>query len=356
MIAYVGVDIHKRFSQVHVQSQEGSTIARRRLEHDDLDSLRAFFSDLPGEVHVAVEATMGWMWLADELEALGCCVHLTNQKKARAISESHLKTDSVDAETLCQLLRTGFLPEAYLPSPHVRDLRMLLRFRMALVEMKVRVKNAVHAILVRYNVLHGYSDLFGLAGRQFLADLALPDAGRHCLKGWMELLEFLEGQLKDAERALYARCQKDQRVEWLESIPGVGRLTAHLILAEIGEVEHFRSPKKLVCYAGLAPRVHQSASSFHTGHIGPGRKYLKWGLVEAARTASYKDPALARFYERLKRRKGSAKAIVAVAAKLAHILWHVLTERRPYRPGNIQHPGSARTTNGRPRKATARLS
>ena len=125
MNTFVGVDIHKRFSQVHARSQEGTRIAQGRLEHDDLEGIREFFGSLPGEVHVALEATMGWMWLADELEPLGCKLHLTHQKKAKAIAESRLKTDSVDAETLCQFLRTGFLPEAYLAPPRGSTLPQL---------------------------------------------------------------------------------------------------------------------------------------------------------------------------------------------------------------------------------------
>jgi len=82
---------------------------------------------------------MGWMWLADELQSLDVDVHLAHQKKAKAISEARLKTDSVDAETLRQLLWTGFLPEAFLPPPKVRDQRMLLGYRMALVHLKVRL-------------------------------------------------------------------------------------------------------------------------------------------------------------------------------------------------------------------------
>jgi transposase len=162
----------------------------------------------------------------------------------------------------------------------------------------------------------------------------------------MELLEFLEGQLQKAERALYGALQQGQRVELLMSIPGIGRLTAHLLLAEIGEVGRFRRAKKLVSYAGLSPRVMQSANRFRTGHTGGGRKYLKWGLIEAARTASYRDPWLSRFYGRVKRKKGSAKAIVAVARKLAHVVWRVLSEERPYRPGRAEFPGSARPTHG----------
>ena len=344
METFVGVDIHKRFSQVHVQSQGGNPLAQARLDHDDPEGIRAFFASLEGDVHVAVEATMGWMWLADELQALGCEVHLTHQKKARAISESRLKTDKVDAETLCHLLRTGFLPEAYLAPPEVRDQRMRLRYRMALVHMRIRVKNAVHAILVRYNIRLPYSDIFGKKGRHVLAGLVLPSPAGACMKGWLELLEFLDLQVHRAEKLLYEGLAPGDQVQLLTSIPGVGKLTAHLILAEIGSVENFTRPRKLASYAGLAPSVQQSAERFRTGHTGGGRTYLKWALVEAAHKAAYKDPALARFYQRKKRQKGSAKAMVAVARKLSKIIWHVLTEKRPYRPSNVNRPGSARTT------------
>ena len=78
---YVGIDIHKSFSQIHVQSPEGTCLHQGRLYHDDIEQLRDFFSELLGQVHVAVEATVGWMWLADELQALGADVHLTHPKK-----------------------------------------------------------------------------------------------------------------------------------------------------------------------------------------------------------------------------------------------------------------------------------
>jgi len=346
MDTYVGIDIHKSFSQIHVKSQEGTCMHQGRVYHDDLEQLRELFAELPGQVHVAVEATVGWMWLTDELQALGADVHLTHQKKAKAISEARLKTDSVDAQTLCQLLRTGFLPESYLAPPEVRDLRMALRYRIALVHMRIRVKNAIHAILIRYNIQHGFSDLFGKQGRQFLRALDLPAVGQRCLHGWLELLEFLKGQLKQAEDALYEQCDQDHAIQLLTTIPGIGQFTAHLILAEIGDVANFRRPQKLVAYAGLAPRVRQSAGRYYTGHTSGGRKYLKWGLIEAARTACWKDPWLAGFYRRLKKRKGAGKATVAVARKLITIVWHVLTEDRPYRPGKPKFPRSARPGHG----------
>ncbi len=346
MDTYVGIDIHRSCSQIHVQSQEGTCMHQGGLYHEELEQLRDFFSELPGQVHAAVEATVGWMWLADELQALGADVHLAHQKKAKAISEARLKTDSVDAKTLCQLLRTGFLPESYLAPAEMRDLRMNLCYRLALVHMRIRVKNAIHAIPIRYNIQHTVSDLFGKKGRQFWARLKLPPTAKGCLQGWMELLEFLEDQSTEAENALYEQCDQDHEIELLTTIPGIGQFTAHPIMVEIGDVANFRRPKKLVSYAGLAPRVKQSAGRYCTGHTGGGRKYLKWALSKPPAPPAGKIAWLAGSYRRLKRRKGAAKATVAVARKLATIVWDVLTEDCPYRSGNVRLPGSARSFRG----------
>jgi transposase len=98
--------------------------------------------------------------------------------RTRAIAAGRVKTDAVDAKTLAHLLRTGLLPEAYIASPELRDLRELLRHRAVLTRMRTAVKNRVHALLARQGILQEHADLFGKAGREFLAALQLPDGPR----------------------------------------------------------------------------------------------------------------------------------------------------------------------------------
>lgn len=173
---WVGIDLHRRRSFVTAINEEGELSLQRRIVND-----REAFLELLGDpegTHVALEATYGWEWLADLLEDAGFALHLAHPLRTRAIAAARVKTDAVDARTLAQLLRAGLLPEAYIAPRKLRDVRELLRHRVTLVTMRSAIKNRVHAILARHGVTHQHADLFGKAGRQFLAEVELREAPR----------------------------------------------------------------------------------------------------------------------------------------------------------------------------------
>ena len=115
---FIGMDIHRKFSQVCVMNENGEVSKEKRIEHEDEHALIEWFSCFEPDTPVVMEACWGWVWLAERLEALGLDVHLAHMAGVRMIAESRLKTDKVDAFTLAQLLRTDYLPEAYLaPAP-----------------------------------------------------------------------------------------------------------------------------------------------------------------------------------------------------------------------------------------------
>jgi transposase len=135
------------------------------------------------------------------------------------------------------------------------------------------------------------------------------------------------------ENRLHYLLEPDQLVEWLKTIPEVEKLTAYFLVAETGEVDRFRSPAKFVSYCGLCPTTHQSGAKTHHGPTrGGGRKLLKWALIEASHTAVRRDSYFAAVFHKLARKKGNSKAYVAVAHKMAKVVWKVLTERLPYIP------------------------
>ena len=177
MEQYIGLDIHRKFIRACVMDQAGTVADQLRLELDDPDRLVEFFNGFhPESTEVVMEATVGWMWLADVLEGMGLNVHLAHMRGVRVIAESRCKsptrhsrygdgaTDKIDARTLAHLLRTNYLPEAYLAPAPVRDERMVLRHRQGLISWRVSAKNKVHAILMRYNIHLPGSDIFGLKG------------------------------------------------------------------------------------------------------------------------------------------------------------------------------------------------
>jgi transposase len=134
---WVGIDLHRRRSQIAVIDQDGELTVSKRVP-TARETITELLGD-PGGTHVALEATYGWEWLAELLQDAGYDVHLAHPLRTRAIAAARVKTDAIDAKTLAHLLRTGMLPEAY-RAPELRDLRELLRHRVVLVRLRTSVK------------------------------------------------------------------------------------------------------------------------------------------------------------------------------------------------------------------------
>ena len=217
---WVGVDLHRRRSQIAIIDERGELTLSRRIVND-----RETFKELLGEpeaMHVALEATYGWEWLAELLQEGGYDVHLAHPLRTRAIAAARVKTDAVDAKTLAHLLRTGMLPEAYIAPPELRDLRELLRHRAVLTRMRSSVKNRVHALLARQGIREEHSDLFGKAGREFLASLELAEGSRRRLDSLVCLICDFDREITATTREIDARAKVDERVPVLCQIRGVG--------------------------------------------------------------------------------------------------------------------------------------
>src|SRR3982751_1531847 len=168
----VGIDLHRKRSHVAVIDEEGEQLLSRRIINDPQTFLALL--EGVGECRIALEATYGWEWLADVLQDAGYELHLAHPMRTKAIASARVKTDAVDARTLAHLLRADLLPEAYIAPRELRDLRDLLRHRVALTRMRSALKNRVSAVLAKNGIERPYSDLFGPAGLRFLAELARP--------------------------------------------------------------------------------------------------------------------------------------------------------------------------------------
>jgi transposase len=333
---HVGLDLHKRFSTVTVMDDNGTVLEQDKLYHDDRARLTEFFRRLAGKAVVTVEATRNWYWLYELLEELGVTVKLANARKVRLIAEARLKSDKVDPGSLAQLERTGFLPEAYIPPREIRDNREYLRYRLTLVRLRTGLKNKVHALLDKLGVSHQFADLFGPAGRRFLSQLALRPVYQKELTNYLALVDDIERRIETATKEIKQQLKPDPRAVLLMTIPGIGHLTAYLLLNEIGDIKRFPTPGKLCAYGGLVPIVRQSAEHRWQGHLTPdGNHYIRWALAESACKAPGKDYQFGTFYRRLAARRGTLKARMALARKLLVIVWHVLTNGEPYKVKEI---------------------
>jgi len=321
---YVGVDLHRKSSQVAVMDQEGSLLLNRKVISDREELLRVF-----GEVghsqalEVAFEATYGWGWFADLLADVGIPAHMVHPKATKAIASARVKNDAVDAKTLAHLLRTGLLAESWIAPPQVREQRRLVRMRTSLVRVRSRLKCQIHAVLADCGLHPEGSDLFG-ATRPRLSKLGLPAITRQRVEANLRLIEDLDEEIDLADDQVHKVLGKDARIRRLLPIPGIGFTTAALIVAEIGEIERFPRPGHLASWAGLTPTERSSAEHTRMGHISKqGSRWLRWILVEAACTAQ-RNPQLAKFYLPTASRRGNKIARVALARRLVELCFHAL--------------------------------
>lgn len=331
---YVGLDIGLKWHYVVVMDAEGRIGQQQRLPTESL-VLQRFFETLEGPCRVVLEATGNWVAVYERIEPYVQEVVLAHPLKVRAIASARIKTDKIDATTLAHLLRADLIPQAYIPPRPVRDWRELARHRAFLVRLQTRVKNRIHSLLAKRGVeAPGCSDLFGVAGLAWLAQVALPEPYAAMRHRYLAILARLREQLRNVEQTIDQTVATTPDARLLMTVPGLGRYLALLVLAEIGEITRFPNPKHLVSYAGLCPSTYASGQTLRHGHLThQGSPWLRWALIEATTHLQRRRPAdrLARQFQRLAQRRDAKTARVAVARELAHVVFHILSKRVPYR-------------------------
>jgi transposase len=323
MLVYVGIDVHRKRSQVAVVGKSGEVLVNRNVPNGVEPVLAAIGRVVVG-TPVAFEAAYGWGWLVELLDDYGFEPHLVHPTRCKAIAAARLKNDKVDAAT-AQLLRADLLPEAWIAPPPVRELRALLRHRCQLVRVRTMLRIRIHAVLADY----GYDRPGGCwsgPGRTWLASLDLPEVSRRVIEDNLAMLDGLVGPINALDGEIHERAKADPRVKVLTALPGVGELTAMIILAEVGDVSRFGSARKLASWAGLTPTVRGSDLTVRHGHISKqGSTWLRWILCEAAQTAK-RHPDFADTYASISRRRGKKIATTAIARKLLTRASHLLVE------------------------------
>jgi transposase len=314
--------------------------------------------------HVAMEST-GEYWkpvfniLEDNFEVL-----LVNAQHIKSVPGR--KTDIKDAEWIADLLRHGLLKASFIPPVGQRELRELTRYRSTFVHEKATLVNRIQKVLESANIKLASvaSNVVGASGRAMLAALiegqTSPAEMAELSKGRLrdkreQLVKALEGQVKAHHRFVLTEllCQIDsldetiarfdeqiedycrpfeEVVELLDTIPGVARQTAEIIVSEIGvDMSRFESANHLSAWAGLAPGNNESAGKRLSGKTRRGNKALGAALNQAAHAAAHmKNTYLSAQYHRLAGRRGQKKAIVAVAHSILVICYHIIKRKVPY--------------------------
>ncbi len=333
---FAGIDYHKKFSLVTIGNESGEVLTQRRLPNDRF-AIKEFFAVYPTAI-CAVESCRGYEWFVDYLKELGHEVRLVNAYKAKLIAQSKCKTDKIDSRVLMQLLAKDFLPTCYQPSPEERKLRERLRWRAHLVRYATRTKVRIHILLDKENVGLSAPQLFSAQGKKFLKNIELSDFRKALLDEHLTMLEFFD-KLVDSEDAWVKQTVKASAdAQLLTTIPGVGNLTALVILAELGDISRFKTAKQVVSYAGLAPSVYSSANTRHLGPITKqGSSMLRWMLIQAAWISIRTCPRLRMSFTAVTSRNGKNPGIISVARKLLKIAYRVLRDQKPFNAELVSH-------------------
>jgi transposase len=362
-----GLDIHKKLIVACAITPGGGGQPRKQARTvgtmtDELEQLSGWLSE-QGVTHVAMEST-GSYWkpifnvLEESFELL-----LVNAQHLKAVPGR--KTDMKDAEWIADLLRHGLLKASFIPDRDQRELRELVRYRTSLIQERTAAANRLQKVLEGANVKLASvaTNILGRSGREMLEALVAGETNTAVMA------EFARGRLRDKrptlERALAGRFGPHQRflvaeilahidflddtierlsgeigererpfeavLDRLDTIPGVGRRIAEIIVAEVGpDVRRFPSAGHLASWAGLCPGQDESAGKRRSGKTRKGNQWLRTALVEAGQSARRTKTYLAAQFRRLATRRGLKKAMVAVAHSILRIVYHLLIDEHPF--------------------------
>ena len=329
---YVGIDWAYRRAAFCAMTQSGA-ISHEGVVAADEDGLIRLVLRLGSDVTACVEMMSGAVWVRDRLRAAGWKVEVAHARKVRDVAPLACKTDKVDARVLAELCRRDLVPELWIPSLKDRELRERLRRRMHLVRMRASAMNRIFGLLTQWGLRLSLRRLGQADAMTLLEGRGVPEVWRRSIAEALAVIDLLDARIAPLDRELGPLARADARVVLLETIPGVGPLLALTLASEIGDVARFRSPRKLIGYAGLAPNINQSGDRSRTGALSKaGSRTLRWAAVEAAQHAWRPSNPWHQLYTDLATRAGKNPAKSTVARKILIAAWHVLSRQQPFSP------------------------
>jgi len=331
----VGIDLHKTQFTICARRNGGEEFNKYSTQEEGYQKFLtqvAKWRENGEEVRVAVESTGNTRYFKNRMEDAGIGVTVINTLKMKVVTESVNKTDKHDAATIAEFLEKDILPQSQLCSRESEQLRRFLKVRTSLVKTITVMKNQIHALFLS----EGLEDVKSSAlqskkGRKETLNTLNQSINGLVAQPLLEMIDRLEEEVNGVEKELRTLTKDDRMVEQLMSIPGCGEICAWTIRAYIDDIKRFADPKKLVSFAGLAPWVQNSNETVHHGKITKrGPKELRTAIVQVVmglrrmkeKTLTWR---LMQRYVVMKQYKGSGKAIIATARKIAVIIWHMLT-------------------------------
>lgn len=331
---YIGMDIHKHFVMVvGIDEDHQVVLTPRRVSTKQLGNWTSIH--LVATDRVIMEATTNVWVLHDLVHPFVNSVTVVHPFHVKIITASFVKTDKKDALALAKLLETKLAPAIWIPPQHVRELRSLIVHRKHLVKHRTAAKNRLQGTIFRYNLTPPQGDLYSQANRYWWAELVLSGVEQLRIRQDLQAIDFFTQQLQDTEALIAQLSLEDKWIEGMVCVmqlPGIALVSGMTILSAIGDIKRFAVAKKLSGYAGLGTRVHASGTTFSSGKITKqGRTELRQVLIEVAWAAVQNNSLWRQRYQKIAQKRGSQKAIVAIARRILVTIWHVWHKKEFYK-------------------------
>lgn len=322
MARYVGVDLHRNRFTVCVLAENG----REYLSEYRLEQLPQFLARLRPTDELAVEVTGNTRLFHDAVAPRVARVVVVNPTQFRLIRQSVKKTDPHDARTLAFYLSKGMLPEVRMKEKLPAQLASLAQTRDTLVKQRTALKNKVNNILSAHGINLAKESLSGDAALEWVLTMKFDAIVATELRVIVGQIRALNQSISELEKAIKAEAPKLPGYKNLRSIKGIGDLGATVLLTAIGDIKDFAHAGKLAAYFGIVPRVRNSNETERSGRITKrGTKLGRTTLVQCALISMRYSPYLAQFYHKVASRRGTGKAIIALAHKFLKLIYNTLT-------------------------------
>jgi transposase len=330
---YAGIDLAARSLWLCIVDTTGRKVFSRKLPNDP-DRIARALEPYGTGLSAVVESTFNWYWLVDLLEDLRIETQLAHPLYLKAIAYAKVKTDRVDAHTLAQLLRLGYIPQAFIYPRELRPARDLVRRRNRLVNLRAGMYRDLKLQLMKRNITEFSRNAIKQIDGRHLRSLLPTSDERRIGVALVRLIGTLNQEVEALDKAIQQAVKGIPSVTLLRTIPGVGKTLAPTLYYEIGEIRRFQDAKAFSSYCRVAPTVSQSGAVVKKGkNRKQGNRYLKWALSEAAQMAIQRHPTIREMFVRiLKKKKKRIVAKAILAHKLAVVVFRVLHDQVPYRP------------------------
>lgn len=333
---YVGIDLHSNNSFIAVIDEQGAIKFKGRTPNDItmiIHSLKVFQTDIAG---IVIESTFNWYWLVDGLTDEGYIVHLANPAAMDQYQGLKHTDDKTDAIWLAEMLRLNILPTGYIYPRQERPLRDLLRKRTLLVRHRtallISLKGFVHNWTGERLSRSGIKQMDNTEIARLLDD----DLNRQSATHINDVITLLDKKIKDIENAVLPQVELTPPHKNLQTVWGIGKLLATLIMLETGDIRRFPSAGKYASYCrAVASKKISNDKRKGSGNKRNGNKYLAWAYIEAAHFMRRFYPQAKAWFDKKASQKGTIVAAKALSHKIARACYFIMRDQTVFEPSRL---------------------